>query len=147
MLNSIGNQNKTLRNAASNPKDTSPRLAKSNEYSAKISGSKTSVNKDEKQSIVNFDKSNTKKMQGSYEGLMHSASTVLQQNKVGYDNPSLQKARYNKDFASLNKANFSFKLNNNSTSYSIMNNLSSTTAKDSSSYRLNAVVRANMMFK
>jgi hypothetical protein len=71
----------------------------------------------------------------------------LQQNKVGYDNPSLQKARYNKDFASLNKANFSFKLNNNSTSYSIMNNLSSTTAKDSSSYRLNAVVRANMMFK
>lgn len=147
MLNGIGNQNKTLRNAASSPKDTSPRLAKSNEYSAKISGSKTNVNKDDKQSVVNFDKSNSKKMQGSFEGLMHSSSTVLQQNNVGYDNPALQKARYNKDFASINKTNFSFKLNNTSNNYSIMNNLSSSTAKDSSSHRLNAVVRANMMFK
>ena len=99
MISGANQQNKSLRDAAAQPKDTSHRLRNATSYSAKVSSSSSRQKADSNASTVNMDKKAAKKIQGSYEGLMHSSSTVLQPNGVGYDNKNLQKARYGKKFA------------------------------------------------
>lgn len=147
MLTGANQQNKSLRDAAAQPKDTSHRLRNATSYSAKVSASSRSQKADSNASTVNMDKTASRRIQGSYEGLMHSSSTVLQANGVGYDNKNLQKARYDKKFAyhSAGNANNNFLLRNKN--YSIMDNYSSSTMKDSSSSRLSSIVETNMMFK
>lgn len=148
MISGANQQNKSLRNAAAQPKDTSHRLQKATSYSAKVSSTSRRERADSNASTVKMDKKAAKRIQGSYEGLMHSSSTVLQPNGVGYDKKSLQTARYNKKFAyhqSSSMNNPSSLLNNKT--YSIIDNYSSVTMKDSSSDRLNSIVQTNMMFK
>jgi hypothetical protein len=147
MIFGAGDQNKRLSSAAGRPKDTSHRKENANTYSAKISSSKSSAAKTVGESKTTVRKSNSDKLRGSYEGLQHSSSTVLQMNGVGYDNKSLQNARYNKNQISHNNHRFNFNMSPIDKNYSIMDNYSSMSATGSSSNKISNIVKNNMMFK
>jgi len=148
MIGSVVEQNKSLSSAAKSPKDTSHRNDQSNTYSAKVAAGSSrgsdlitgdpKINK-------NIIKTSAKKIKGSFEGLDVNSSTVLQFNGSGYDNPSVQKARYGVKPSHTSSNNFknSLTLNKN---YSIMNNYTSMTVQGSSSSRLSDIVKNNMMF-
>jgi hypothetical protein len=147
MIFGAGDQNKRLSDAASRPRDTSHRKENADNYSAKISSSKSSPTKAVGESKNNIRQSNSDKLKGSYEGLQHSSSTVLQMNGRGYDNKSLQKARYNKNQISHNNHRFNFNMPPIDKKYSIMDNYTSSSATGSSSNKINNIVKNNMMFK
>lgn len=148
MILGVKDQNKSLSAAGKQPKDTSHRTLTANKYAAKISSSKSparNVVSDSRQKIQKTGKSD--KLKGSFEGMDTSSSTYIQMNGTGYDSKSQQKARYSKDLSNRVSSDFmqnSFKLETKS---SIINNYSSSTMKDSSSDRLGAIIRNNMMFK
>lgn len=148
MILGIKDQNKSLSAAGKQPKDTSHRTLTANKYAAKISSSKSpsrNVVSDSRQKIKASAKSD--KIKGSFEGMDNSSSTYIQMNGTGYDNKTQQKARYSKDLSNRVSSDFmqnSFKLETKS---SIIDNYSSSTMKDSSSDRLGAIIRNNMMFK
>ncbi len=106
MIFGADKQNKNLKDAASKRIDTSPRTQTSNKYAAKIASSKNiSSGSDTSgaQSTQYTPKSNINQsdpLRGSWEGLDKGSSTHIQMNGTGYLNPSIQKARYNKNFAS-----------------------------------------------
>lgn len=106
MIFGADKQNKNLKDAASKRIDTSPRTQTSNKYAAKIASSKNiSSGSDTSgaQSTQYTPKSNINQsdpLRGSWEGLDKGSSTYIQMNGTGYLNPSIQKARYNKKFAS-----------------------------------------------
>lgn len=141
-------QNETLKKAGSQPKDTSHRKENADRYSGKIVSQKNTKSKDfnDNKEIKKID-NGSDKLKGSYEGLMHSSSTTLQMSGRGYDSKSLQKARYDKSFASHNDNRFTFNnapLNKN---YSIMDNYSSTSRGSSSSSAINNIVKKNNIFQ
>lgn len=148
MIGSVVDQNKSLSGAANSPKDTSHRNDQSNKYSAKIAAGSSRgsdlITGDPKLN-KNIIKTSAKKIKGSFEGLDTGTSAVLQFNGSGYDNPSVQKARYGNKPTHTSSSSFknSFTLNKN---YSIMNNYSSMTTQGSSSNRLSDIVKNNMMF-
>lgn len=140
-------QNKDLRAAAAQPKDTTRRLDTSTKYSAKISSNTRDSSTRSGESNINMNKTASKKIQGSLEGLKSSASTYLQPNGRGYDNKVLQVARYKDRSLSSPAPRMNSGLLQLNKNYSIMDNYSSQTMKDSSSDRLNSIVDLNMMFK
>jgi len=148
MILGVKDQNKSLSAAGKQPKDTSHRTLTANKYAAKISSSKSparNVVSDSRQKVQSAKKSD--KIKGSFEGMDNSSSTYIQMNNSGYDSKKHQGASYLKDVSNTVNSNFlqnSFKLETKS---SIINNYSSSTMKDSSSDRLSAIVRNNMMFK
>lgn len=147
MIFGAGDQNKRLSSASNKPRDTSHRKHNADKYSAKISSNQSNNNKTIAESRQTLRHGNSDKVKGSYEGLMHSSSTVLQANGRGYDNKSLQKARYNKTFNSHNNHRFNFSMPPTDKNYSIMNNNTSISAYKSPSDKISNIVKNNMMFK
>ena len=148
MILGVKDQNKSLSTAGKQPKDTSHRSITANKYAAKIASSKSpgkNVVSESRQKIQTSGKSD--KVKGSFEGLDNSRSAYIQMNNSGYASKAVQQARYSKDLT--NKVNSNFNLNSFKleTKSSIINNYSSSTMKDSSSDRLSAIVKNNMMFK
>jgi len=140
-------QNESLRKAGGTPKDTSYRKENAQKYSAKILSDKNNKPQETGGPKLSSKSGGSDKIKGSYEGLMHSSSTVINTNGRGYDAKSAQTARYNKDFISHNNHNFRFDNSMSDKNYSIMNNNSFSSKKDSSSFKLNNIVKNNMMFK
>lgn len=147
MIRDIKDQNKGLAEAGKTPKDTSYRTNNALAYSAKVVSTNRQEVAQDRSSNFEIKTTEAKKIQGSYAGLDRGKSTYLQQNGVGYDNRQLQKARYSERIMSTNGSNLNLKNLINNGSYSIMNNYSGFTLKDSSSDRLNSIVNNNMMFK
>lgn len=146
MIRSIGDQNKHLSDAAKTPKDTSPRLANANKYSAKIVSSVSAEHRPDSDIGGQNIRHTGNKIKGSLEGLHNGSSTVLQFSNYGYDAKAAQKSRF-KEKSSLKELSLksnSFTLNKN---YSIMNNYSSLTIEKSSSDRLTNIIRNNMMLR
>ena len=148
MILGVKDQNKTLKAAAAQPKDTSHRSITANKYAAKVASSKSPANNvvsESRQKIQASGKSD--KIKGSMEGMDNSLSTYIQMNGSGYDNKGQQKARYSKSLDNKINSDFKLDLPNLETKSSIINNYSFSTMKDSSSDRLKSIVRNNMMFK
>lgn len=140
-------QNKNLSDAANKRIDTSPRTKTSNALAAKISSSKTSGS--EQSSVVHSSRSSLSEskpdpLKGSKEGLMDSASTTIQMSGDGYDNPQIQKARYEKTEIGYKQAlNMANKLNFNSKKNDIINNQSSKFNLNSSAHMLKEHLEAD----
>lgn len=140
-------QNDSLSKAGNTPKDTSHRKANAQKYSAKVVSDKNTKVKESNGPELKQTKSGSDQIKGSYEGLMHSSSTVINMNNRGYDSKSLQTARYDKDFISHNNHNFKFDNSILDKNYSIMNNSNFSSKKNTSSSKINGIVKNNMMFK
>lgn len=147
MIGSIKDQNKKLSDAGKKPIDTSYRTDDALKFSAKIATSNRSEKSENRQTNFEINTSGAKKIKGSFEGLIGNRSAYLQPNGVGYDDKALQKARYAKRVISSVKPSIDAGKLINSKNYSIMNNYSLISSKDSSSDRLNNIVKTNMMFK
>lgn len=143
---SIVDQNKALSSAAKTPKDTSKRGDESLKYSAKVSSSKLSSKSSSSEPQQRIQRSSGKVIKGSYEGLMNGSSTVLQFKGSGYDSKAAQSAKMSSNFQSHNTARFGFNSFTSNKNYSIMNNYTSITGRDTSSGRLSEIVRNNMNF-
>jgi len=143
----IADQNKKLSQAARTPKDTSHRRENADNFSAKISSSQAQGKSKLQSSRNDAREVRSDPVKGSFEGLQHSSGTLLSQNDAGYDNKSLQTARYNKEILSHNNANFVFDKLQSDSNYSIIDNYSSTHAKDTSSFRMSSIVSNNMNFR
>lgn len=142
----IRDQNRDLAAAANKPKDNSDKKANAEKVSAKISSKKLSSKHAARESRADFSGKENAPIKGSYEGLQHSAKALLSQNGVGYDNKSLQFARYADKSISHNTANFSFNYFSSASNSGIMDNYSSVSSVDSSSYRVDRMNRANKLF-
>jgi hypothetical protein len=138
-------QNSTLSAAGKITKDTSYRTESANKVSAKVVSDKNTLSKEPTKPIETVKNVGADKQKGSYEGLMHSSSTVIQPKNVGYDNKNLQKARYDKNVNFLNKTNINNMSNTNS-GYSIMDNYSKLKIVKNSSSMINNIVKNNMRF-
>ena len=123
MIFGASKQNSTLSAAGKITKDTSYRTESANKVSAKVVSDKNTLSKEPTKPIETVKNVGADKQKGSYEGLMHSSSTVIQPKNVGYDNKNLQKARYDKNVNFLNKTNIN-NMSNTSSGYSIMDNYS-----------------------
>ena len=145
-------QNKTLKAAASDRIDTSPRVQKSTQLSAKVSGSTMPGRITGGENKVNHNPVATKnsmghlsgKPRGSMEGLVKNSSTMIQMNGTGYLNPRFQKARYsqsqkfqgidtNKHFTNIKKSG---KIDKHS----------SIAAMNSSAYKMNSKLQVQKIF-
>lgn len=147
MILGVKDQNKSLSAAAKQPKDTSHRSITANKYAAKIASSKSPAQNVVSESRQKIEKSApSDKIRISKEGLDDAPVAHIQMSGSGYDGKRHQKARYNKNLQTK-KENFSFNNFKLETKPSIINNYTSVTMKNSSSDRLNAIVKNNMMFK
>jgi hypothetical protein len=141
-------QNKNFRDAASQRKDTSERTKTSNKYAAKIASSKnTSVGTDSSaatsvQHEPRSQHSKSDNIKGSWEGYSGGASAYIQMNKSGYDNPSIQKARYQKYQASHKSRHKNADFTKIDTR-SIINNMSSSYASGSSADKIQEINKRN----
>lgn len=144
MVSGVVNQNKQLSDAASKPRDTSHRGKLASNYSAKIASSTLSQKKNTFNSKQHVTTSGGKPVRGSYEGLSHAPSTLIQMNGSGYAAISQHGKRYSEanNPTSLNFTKNAFTSNK---SYSIMNNYSSNSVEKSSSDRMSQIVKANMI--
>lgn len=147
MIGSIKDQNDTLSSAGKTPIDTSYRTNDALKYSAKISSSTRGQNTESKQANYQVKTEGAKKIKGSFEGFVSNKSAYLQPNDVGYANRRNQTARYSQRVSAVNNSKFNNIGLINSKNYSIMSNYSSISLKDSSSDRLNSIVKLNMSFK
>ena len=138
-------QNSTLSAAGKITKDTSHRTESANKVSAKVVSDKNTLSKEPTKPIETVKNVGADKQKGSYEGLMHSSSTVIQPKNVGYDNKNLQKARYDKNVNFLNKTNIN-NMSNTSSGYSIMDYYSKLKIVKNSSSMINNIVKNNMRF-
>jgi len=141
----IKEQNKSLSDAASTPKDTSPRKEKAQKDSNEVieaQRNKKQAVESSKESIKNASETRTRP---SFEGLTYAPAAHIQMNNTGYANPQMQKARYAKKQILNN--NFNYLNFTSGRKSSIINNYTSMTQKESSSYRINNIVQNNMMFK
>ena len=142
MIGSIVAQNKSFSDAAKTPKDTSHRSEEAKKYSAQVSSQRPAQKvAASKEQISQTSKPTGSRPKGSFEGLMHSSSTMLQFNGAGYSKKSLQTARYSKkdSFKPLPAAS-SF---TSDKTYSIMNNYSSMMSEKSSSERIANIIKNN----
>jgi hypothetical protein len=149
MLLNIGNQNKTLADAAKTPKDTSQRTVTSNKYAAKVASRKNvssgtdssamaSVGHEQRSEIRSSDK-----IKGSYEGLDRSSRADIQMNDSGYLNKNFQTARNNQKYASHNSLKTSESSFTKSNFLDIMNNMSGVSKTGSSSSLIQQMNRKN----
>jgi len=138
--------NKRLSSASNSGKDTSPRKARADKYSAKIvtsGGQKKPITGDESPGSRN----RSKTIRGSLAGLNNPNSNHIQANGSGYDNKNIQTKRYDRNHYNIDNfenVNMNF---NNSSNYSIMDNYSSTSMEKSSSNLINSRVKSNMSFR
>jgi hypothetical protein len=146
MIFGAGKQNSTLSAAGKITKDTSYRTESANKVSAKVVSDKNTQSKEPSKPIDTIKNVGADKQKASYEGLMHSASTVIQPKNVGYDNKNLQKARYDKSINFLNKTNINNNISSTSSGYSIMDNYSKLKIVKNSSSMINNIVKNNMRF-
>ena len=148
MIFGADKQNKNLKDAASKRIDTSPRTQTSNKYAAKIASSKNISSGSEASGAQSTEYSpkgdmrQSDPLRGSWEGLDKGSSTHIQMNGTGYLNPAIQKARYNKTFASHsgNLRQDSFTKRN---FRSIIDNRSGNTVEGSSSEIISSLNRRN----
>jgi hypothetical protein len=139
-------QNSTLSVAGKITKDTSYRTENAKKVSAKVVSDKNTQSKEPAKPIETIKNIGADKQKGSYEGLMHSASTMIQPKNVGYDNKNLQKARYDKAINFLNNTNINNNISNSNSGYSIMDNYSKLKIVKNSSSIVNNIVKNNMRF-
>lgn len=154
MIFGANNQNKTLANSA---KDRPPSAAKTitgNKMAAKISTSKKSstasaaaAGQDQVVSGTSSDvrASPSDLVMGSSEGLMHAPSTVIQPSGAGYDNKSIQTARFKP------KETFQgFNIKNSFTGFKKSGNIQrygSITAMNSSAHKMNSKLEIEKFLK
>ena len=154
MILGADNQNKNLRAAANIKTSSTPKTRTANKYSATISSSKSAENPStgraqatvEHESRQNINDGSPDPVRGSMEGLDNSKSTYIQPNNRGYDNNSLQSARYadrSKTMPTVKGASFLFTNNKNN---SIMDNYTRSSMSGSSSDRINKAVKLNRYF-
>lgn len=146
MIGNIADQNKQLSDAGKKPIDTSYRTDAAIGYSGKIAYSAEQGRSEGKVANQETVKVGAKKIQGSYAGLIDGKSAYLQPNDRGYDSKALQGARGGERALSTVKPSLNIGGLINSKNNSIINNYAGVTSKDSSSNRLNAIVKNNMMF-
>lgn len=146
MIGSVKDQNKQLQSAGKKPVDTTPRRIKADSFSAKVASAGPKNEAQDHVKTEDLNRSNKKQIKASYEGLMYSPSAVLQFNGVGYDRKSNQSARYLKDTSKFSGKTLENPFNSGK-NYSILNNYSGMTKKNSSSFRMNNIVKTNMSFK
>ena len=146
MADNIVDQNRKLAGAAGSPRDTSARKKNSDDQAARVTASKEVSKQVSDESSSTIKSLSSSKLRGSFEGLDASSGTLISPANTGYDNKSIQTARY-KDGLQLKpdegilEGGF-----NNRAKYSIMDNYSSFGVKDTSMDRLGRVVKNNMMF-
>ena len=141
----IKEQNKSLSDAAGTPKDTSPRRQKAEKDSSEVIYNQRGKKQDVENLKSNVLNASTNRTRPSFEGLSYAPSAYIQMNNSGYAKPEMQKARYKEKNIPSNDFNL-----NNFTSNKrsdINNNYTTITQKDSSSDRLNNIIRNNMGFK
>jgi hypothetical protein len=149
MIFGADSQNKNLSDAASKRVDTSPRTRTSNALAAKISTSKTGGSKQSE--VVQESRSSLKgaksdPVRGSKEGLVDGPSTVIQMSGDGYDNPGIQRARYEQSQIGFKQNNnISNKLNFSSKKNGIIDNQSSTFNLNTSAYMLKEHLKADQL--
>lgn len=154
MIFGADSQNKNLKQAASKRIDTTPRARTANKMSARIATNKTKDNAtsvDQKSTVVHQSRSTlndgvSDPIRGSFEGLMNAPSTVIQLNDIGYDNKSIQTARYR---PKLNLKNLSFENKNFGSfkKYGKITRYNSTTAKNSSANKMNSKLLIEKLFR
>lgn len=150
MIFGADKQNKNLKDAAAKTKDTSARTQTSNAYAARIAsdkGNKSASNAANSKDTVYKSKKNLKTsdtIKGSKEGLMDGKSTYLQMNNSGYMNQKLQQARYTKNFET-HQSPFTQRNFTNIQQTGIINNYSGVTQDGSSSSRINAMSKLNII--
>lgn len=137
MILGADKQNQNLSDAASKRIDTSPRTRTSNALAGRIASEKigSSATGNINSNVTNESKSTLSEsppdpIRGSYEGLVKQSAGHIQMDGDGYDNPSFQKARYQKEFLKSGelKQNITNKISNSSSSIKnngIINNYSS----------------------
>lgn len=159
MILGADKQNKNLSDAAAKRIDTSPRTRTSNALAARVATqrSNSSVTGDPENNVTTTSRPRLAEtppdpVRGSYEGLVKQSSGHIQMDGDGYDNPSIQKARYQKDFLKSNnfkenKINSS--LNNTSSikNNGIMNNYSSTFDGDNIANKMKEFIKTDNMFR
>lgn len=138
--------NSKLSAASTATKDTSPRKARADKYSARVitSGGRAKPISSNQEASP---RRTSRTIRGSLAGLNNPNSNHLQMNGSGYENKKLHDKRYNKNFYDNSKfadVNRNFKSNPR---YSIMDNYSSMTRENSSSDLINSRVKANMSFR
>lgn len=147
MIFGADRQNKNLSDAANKRIDTSPRTKTANALAAKISTSKSSGVEQSSvthQSRSSLSGSKSDPLKGSKEGLMDTASTVIQMSGDGYDNPSIQRARYEQaQIGFKQKINISNKLNTATKKDGIINNQSSSFGLNTSAHMLKEHLKAD----
>lgn len=117
MILGADNQNKNLSKAASKRIDTSPRTRTSNALAASISSRRVSSSaqsnaesKVDHQPRSRLSDGGPDPVRGSMEGLIKQSAGHIQMNGDGYDNPAIQKARYQKQF--VNSGSFKEAISN-----------------------------------
>jgi hypothetical protein len=147
MLYGAGNQNKELSEAGSQPKDTSHRTDAALGFSAEVTKASKSTQDLPEDSNVKFSPSKNKPVKGSWEGYSDAKSAVIQPNNYGYTNKNIQNARYKSKNEINERINDSVPVIGNSKGFSdIMTNYSNFTMKDSSSEKINQIIKNNNMF-
>jgi len=142
--------NSRLSSSADARKDTSPRKARADKYSARVI-----TNGGQKKPITgngDSERRGSKTIRGSLAGLNNPNSNHIELNNSNYGNKNLQTKRYNKEHYDSNNLpkvdsdlkSLDFK---NSKNYSIMDNYSGMTREKSSSDLINAMVKSNMSFR
>lgn len=137
--------NSKLASASTATKDTSPRKARADKYSARVitnGGQRKAITSD-----GSSERRGSKTIQGSLAGLNNPNSNHIEFNDSNYGKKSQQAKRYNKkqyDIDSMPAIDLDFKKSNN---YSIMDNYSSMTREKSSSEKINGMVKSNMSFR
>jgi hypothetical protein len=147
MIFGADQQNKNLSDAAKKRIDTSPRTKTSNALAAKISSSKSDGSKQGSvvhQSRSSLSNSKPDPVRGSKEGLVDGSSTVIQMSGDGYDNPEIQRARYEQSQIGFKQSNnISNKLNFSSKKNGIIDNQSSTFNLNTSAHMMKDHLKAD----
>lgn len=147
MIYDAGSQNRQLSEAGTKPKDTSHRTEAAVRYSGNVTKASKSTNDLTEDSDVKFSPSKSAPTKASWEGYSDSRGTLLQPNNFGYANQAIQSARYkNKNDITEATNNSIPSIGNNKQLSGIMTNYSSFTMKDSSSEKVNQIVKNNNMF-
>jgi hypothetical protein len=142
--------NSSLSASASARKDTSPRKARADKYSARVI-----TNGGQRKPITGSGDSQrrgSKTIRGSLAGLNNPNSNHIELNNSNYGSKNLQTKRYNKEYYDLNRLpkvdsdlkSLNFK---NSKNYSIIDNYSGMSREKSSSDLINGIVKSNMSFR
>lgn len=147
MIYGADSQNKQLSEAGNKPKDTSPRTQAALGYSAEVTKASKSSQDLSQDSDVKFSPSKTGSVKGSWEGYSDAKSAVIQPNNYGYSDKNIQTARYKNKNQILESLNDSVPLIGNNKGFSdIMTNYSNFTMENSSSEKINKIVKNNNMF-